>query len=121
MKLLLLSLISQLVEVGVVLLVVNTSARFILTLQAPCLCGVLSLEVMTCGRIGMLAGLHALLWVGTRELASRSLRDSPLTSNGLLTRPRLACGGHTVLQLLILSARHLARVDNLLTHLGALM
>ena len=69
----------------------------------------------------MLARFHALLWVGARQLASRSLRDRALASHGLLTRPRFACGGHTVLQLLILSARHLARVDNLLAQLVALM
>jgi hypothetical protein len=76
---------------------------------------------MTCGRLGLLARLHAFLWVCARELASGSLRDRALASHGLLTRPRLACGGHTVLQLLILSARHLTRVDNLLAQLVALM
>lgn len=76
---------------------------------------------MTCGRLGLLAGLHALLWVCARKLASRSLRNLALASHGLLTRSRLACGGHTVLQLLILPAGHLARVDNLLAQLGTLM
>jgi hypothetical protein len=76
---------------------------------------------MTCGRQGLLAGFHALLWVGARKLASGSLGCRPLASHGLLTRPRLACSGHTVLQLLILPAGHLARVDHLLTHLGALV
>jgi hypothetical protein len=100
---------------------VYTISRFILYEHTPSLSGVLPLGVMTYGCLGLLAGFYALLWVGARELASGSLRDRALASHGLLTSPRFACGGHTVLQLLVLPAGHLARVDDLLTHLGTLI